>query len=196
MIDVIHLYMLNTCGHDCPLCCNKLYDISKLPTVTPELLSNAHTICLTGGDPFYIGELPLIDFVNRMRKQYPNIEKVYVYTSGSYLRWYLADRAKGIPDFDFMRALNIDGVTISPKNEKDWRNLQAILMSQYGCKFLRSLKSNRLLVFDDQKDLYESLVARYIYFSSSLNLQVLGRKWDKTFKTPDNEYFCRLPVLF
>ena len=188
MIEIAHLYILNTCGHNCPLCCNRLYNIDKIPCITNEILLQVHTVCLTGGDPFYLGDLPLGNLVTNMRKQFPNIKNVYIYTSGTYLRYFLADIFKsGICKV----YLPIEGVTISPKNEEDWKNLQYMLSNYYS--FFDSLVSNRLLVFQDQVELYH----RYIDLSilTPLNIQVIGRNWQKEFNTPDNERFYRLPML-
>lgn len=40
MEQIYHLYITHKCGHNCPLCCNRLYDIDKLPVITVEDLKN------------------------------------------------------------------------------------------------------------------------------------------------------------
>lgn len=188
MIEIAHLYILNTCGHNCPLCCNKLYDINKLPCITNEILSQVHTICLTGGDPFYINDIILNEFTYRIRMQFHNIKNIYIYTSGTYLRFHL-DNVFSSGTCKFYSSIN--GITISPKNDQDWHNLQYIF-TKYS-SFFTSLPSNRLLVFQDQVDLYHKYIDSSIL--PSLNIQVFGRKWQKEFNTPDNEGFYRLPIL-
>lgn len=49
----IHLMINRWCGNSCPLCCNKQYDLDTVPVVTVEELKAAHTVMLTGGEPFY-----------------------------------------------------------------------------------------------------------------------------------------------
>jgi hypothetical protein len=53
----IHLMINRWCGNSCPLCCNKQYDLDTVPVVTVEELKAAHTVMLTGGDPFYVESL-------------------------------------------------------------------------------------------------------------------------------------------
>ena len=54
------------------------------------------------------------------------------------------------------------------------------------------MKSNRLMIFDNQKDNFNNIM-------SDVNLDmfnIMGRKWQNTFNTPTNEIFRRLPILF
>lgn len=54
------------------------------------------------------------------------------------------------------------------------------------------MKSNRLMIFDSQKVNFEE-------FLKDIDLSmftILGRKWDKEFRTPENEMFRRLSILF
>lgn len=185
MIDTVHLYMLNFCGHNCPMCCNKLYDIDKLPCITNEILSQIHTLCLTGGDPFNI--MTLGDFVYKVRSQFPNIKNVYAYTSGSELWFYLTSGQKWS-----INRLKLDGLTIAPKNHTDWKRLKWALRE--FPKFFSNIPSIRLMIFDSQG----MNMLKYIPVSTiqEFNIQVLGRRWDREFKTPDNEGFYRLPILF
>ena len=83
MEQVLHLFITNKCRHNCPLCCNRLYMIHKIPVVTVELLRSVKTICLTGGEPFSIKPYLLTAFIRNIRYQYPNIKNLYIYTSGS-----------------------------------------------------------------------------------------------------------------
>ena len=74
---IIHLYLLNKCTHHCKLCCNKQYEVDKIPVVTVEELQYADTICLTGGEPFLLDGI--CDFAEKLKTQYPNIQYIYVY---------------------------------------------------------------------------------------------------------------------
>lgn len=179
---IIHLYIINECGKKCQMCCNKLYDIDALPIVTVSELKSANTVCLTGGDPFLYNDL--YKFIDRLRKQYPNIKNIYAYTSGIALYNYL--------NINWLNFSKIDGVSIAPKDAGDWLSLKNILKNETFNKILSSMKSNRLMIFDSQKTNFE-------YFLKGLDLSmftILGRKWDKKFSTPENEIFRRLPILF
>lgn len=85
MEQILHLFITNKCRHDCEFCCNKLYDIEKIPVVTVELLKSVQTVCLTGGEPFGINPDELCAFILRLRKQYPNIENLLYTQVGTRL---------------------------------------------------------------------------------------------------------------
>lgn len=48
--EIMHLMVLSRCNYNCELCCNKLYDIDKIPVATVEELKTIHTLCITGGE--------------------------------------------------------------------------------------------------------------------------------------------------
>ena len=179
---IIHLYIINECGKKCPMCCNKFYDIDAMPVATVSELKSADTVCLTGGDPFlYDG---LSDFVKTFREQYPNIKKMYAYTSGHALFRYIGNH--------WLNLIGLDGVSIAPKDVGDWLDLRKILSDNIYKNIIAPMTSNRLMVFDSQK-------ANFDKFMAEIDLSmftVLGRKWDSKFITPDNEIFRRLPILF
>ncbi len=65
---------------------------------------------------------------------------------------------------------------------------------RYWAEYMSDPKlSNRLYVFDDQWQEWEKIRGE-VHLSD--NWQVIGRKWDAEFKTPENEHFVRLPILF
>lgn len=116
--------------------------------------------------------------------QYTNIKNVYVYTSGTALLHYL--------NVNYDKILNIDGISIAPKDKTDWNNLKTIITNETYNKILSSMKSNRLMIFDNQKDNFNNIM-------NHINLDmfnIMGRKWYETFNTPSNEIFRRLPILF
>ena len=49
---IIHLLTTTLCNRDCKYCCNKQYDMNEILYVTDSELREAHTLCLTGGEPF------------------------------------------------------------------------------------------------------------------------------------------------
>lgn len=180
----MHLMINKECDHNCPLCCNKLYDIDKIPVATVEELSTVETVCITGGEPF----MALIDInklAGRIRKQYPNVINIFVYTSGNVL----------ISRYT-MSLKNFSGVNIAPKTEKDWKAIEDYLGDTLFRKdplvsSLKELKMNRLYVFKDQVDNFE----KYKHLAEDYHLEVVYRKWDKEFKTPEDEIFRRLPIF-
>ena len=185
--QIYHILIKKECGHNCPKCCNKLYDLDTLPSITGEQLRAAHTVCLTGGEPFALGAHPLIKLCENLRKQYPNIQKIYIYTSGNYFDEMTA--------YDWHRMSKaIDGLNVSPKNEFDWGAFYDLTQTAAWFDMLSEPRlSNRLYVFDGQWDAWDE-IRQKIYLPKCW--QVIGRKWDTTFNTPDNEHFVRLPILY
>lgn len=179
--EVMHLMILSKCDHNCKMCCNKLYNIDELPIATVEELKTINTLCITGGEPFMSGT-NIDQLAKRAKKQFPNIKKVYVYTSG-----YALSSIYTRQSFNY-----IDGINIAPKNKYDWEALDTITtVNHLTSPSLSSLKENRLYVFKDQIDEFEhhKLAVKF------LNLSVIYRVWDKTFSTPDSEIFRRLPIF-
>lgn len=180
--EIMHLMVLSRCNYNCELCCNKLYDIDKIPVATVEELKTIHTLCITGGEPF-IASINLNDFARSVKDGFPNVKNIFVYTSGVMLLYNLPQV------FSY-----IDGLSICPKSIKDWLALEKIANSTslYYLNNISKLSSNRLYVFKEQVELFEG---RFKHIAELLNLNVLYRTWDKEFKTPENEIFRRLPIL-
>lgn len=186
MYETYHILVTKTCQHKCPYCCNKLFDLDNLPTITTEMLKGAHTVCLTGGEPLMLDEWFIVDLCEKMREQFTNIKKLYVYTSDIGLVKYMH------PIERFMNI--IDGLNIAPKSHNEWRNLISIEKSpKLSCIYAERL-SNRLYVFPEQEKEYQIFTKIGGYLPP--NFKVIGRKWDMAFKTPTNEHFVRLPILF
>ena len=185
--EIYHILISKRCTHKCPLCCNRLYDLDKLPTITGEQLREAHTVCLTGGEPFLLEPWNLIHLCGYIREQYPNIQKMYIYSSGSGFMNYSYDA--------WLRLIkHIDGLNVSPKNEYEWDVLRKLHLQWHWSEYMGDERlSNRLYVFDDQWSQYELFKQN---FTLTDNWQVIGRKWDAEFKTPENEHFVRLPILW
>ena len=180
--EIMHLMILSKCNYNCELCCNKLYDIDKIPVATVEELKTIHTLCITGGEPF-MASINLDDFARSVKDGFPNVKNIFVYTSGVMLLYNLPQI------FSY-----IDGLSICPKSMKDWLALEKIAnsTSRDYLNNISKLSSNRLYVFKEQVALFEG---RFKHIAELLNLNVLYRTWDKEFKTPDNEIFRRLPIL-
>lgn len=180
--EIMHLMVLSKCNYNCELCCNKLYDIDKIPVATVEELKTIHTLCITGGEPF-IASINLNDFARSVKDGFPNVKNIFVYTSGVMLLYNLPQV------FSY-----IDGLSICSKSIKDWLALEKIVnsTSRDYLNNISKLSSNRLYVFKEQVALFEG---RFKHIAEMLNLNVLYRTWDKEFKTPENEIFRRLPIL-
>ena len=103
---VIHLLVTSLCNRKCKYCCNTQYDLNDIPYVTDEELREAHTICITGGEPFAFSD-PCA-FAKYYKYKYPNIQKVFVYTNALELGDYLQTGRK---------LTYLDGLTISIKND-------------------------------------------------------------------------------
>lgn len=187
-IDTMHLMVTNKCNHNCELCCNKFYDIDKIPCPTVEELKTVHTVCLTGGEPFLPTHMCIDDFAISLKKDYKNIKNIYVYAST--LKFQYIDKCV---------LKTFDGINISPKDEKDWENIRKLLeLAQHDAhlknkiSIIKSFNSNRLYVFKDQSEIFEK---EYSDIVDKLNLNVLYRTWDEKFVTPNNEIFRRLPIF-
>ena len=89
---------------------------------------------------------------------------------------------------------HIDGLNVSPKNEYEWDVLRKLHLHWHWPEYMGDERlSNRLYVFDDQWSQYELFKQN---FTLTDNWQIIGRKWDSEFKTPENEHFVRLPILW
>jgi len=193
MEKILHLFITDKCRHNCKLCCNKFYKIPEIPVVSVELLKSVNTVCLTGGEPFWIKPEILANFIIKLRTQYQNIENLYIYTSGKELGENLGKVMSIVLSAEspwLTKSIQINGLTVGPKDFEDWVGLiKATKNVQY---FFNGIRSNRLYVFKEHKEVYE--IAK-MSFPKNCEINVIDRKWDTVFNTPKNEYFARLPIL-
>lgn len=137
---IIHLMVTSICDRDCPLCCNKQYDLNtEVPQVTDEELLKAHTIYITGGEPFIFSNPNSI--ARYLKKHYPNIKTIRVYTGAKELAEWL--------EFDwnpFNNLIFFDGVTVSLKNQRDVTDFEYYIVNN---EQISRLPSNMLYVFGD-----------------------------------------------
>lgn len=116
---VIHLMVTNLCDRNCPYCCNKQYDLNDIPYVTDEELREAHTVFITGGEPFKYSNP--VEIANSLKYKYKNIEKIYVYTNATeFTDW-------AINNLKELKYSSIDGLNISIKNKDDFYSMCALL---------------------------------------------------------------------
>ena len=168
------------------MCCNKLYDIEKIPVVTVDLLKSVETVCLTGGEPFGIDADLFESFCKRLRYQFPNIRNLYIYTSG----YEIGERTAVAQRLTNKNRKLVNGINIAPKDFKDWVGFQKVLNAYPSVFDERS--SNRLYIFKEMRPVFDSMGLDL----SRTSIQVIDRQWEKSFNTPDNEHFARLPILF
>ena len=180
--EIMHLMILERCDHHCRLCCNKHYDINKIQVATVEELKTVHTVCITGGEPF-LSWVNIDNLAVDIKLQYPNVNNIYIYTSGFA---FAARTASQDQHFGY-----VDGINFAPKNSNDWGALEAFANDASSANVAR-LKSNRLYVFKEQE---KAFLERHAHIAEKLNLNVIYRMWDEEFKTPDNEIFRRLPIF-
>ena len=137
----IHLMINRFCGNSCPLCCNNQYDLDTVPVVTVEELKAAHTVMLTGGDPFYVKSL--MDILAHLRYEYHNIEYVYIYTSGFPM--FKNEDILRYPEQFFS---GVNGINFSPKSISDYAVIREILSNpQYIFQFSARRCSRRSSAF-------------------------------------------------
>lgn len=164
---IIHLLVTPLCDRNCKFCCNKQYDLKKVPFITNEELSEAHTLLLTGGEPFkYSNPIMIADYY---KQNYPNIKNIYVYSNVSALHTFLF--------YNHIQPNTIDGLSLSIKDEYDYTLFKFLV--RFG--EIASLSSNRLYVFD------KTLIPDDLG-----NFQLIMREWQEDFKPAEDSIFRRL----
>jgi len=136
---IIHLVITEYCDRNCPMCCNKQYDMSTVEYVTDEELKNAETVFLTGGEPFAYADP--CKFAQELKDKYPNIKNIYVYTNAFELYEYLRR---------YERLYAINGVTISIKELIDCNVFEQYLA--YNREIIK-LDSNWVYTFPGFNDI-------------------------------------------
>ena len=173
----------NKCSNDCPLCCNKQYDIKDVPVVTEEDLLSIDEICFTGGQPLRNFEA-FLSLFNGIR-YYENIKYAYIYANGSeFLPWkfeYIEKLTNILLDTQIKTSL-----TLSPKNDKDWEGLNAMkwCLNTYSMRHT----SNFLYCFTDEDLVKAKDMMHY------MNIIPVKREWQPDFKPAPNTFFRRLPI--
>ncbi len=183
---VAHIIVTDKCGHNCPMCCNKNYDIHAIPNITMEELESVETICLTGGEPFMSKDLDM--FVEKLR---PFAKKIYVYASGKELDLYW-HKYNHLP--------RIDGLSLSPKDAEDVMSILSLLKSDFAYELLRkNINSNRLylMLSECNPTNYKLDIGRVALFSLQtvaflfdlLHFDVFFRTWKDEIVSPEGEIF-------
>ncbi len=191
---IIHLMVNRFCGNSCPLCCNKQYDLDTVPVATVEELKAAHTVLLTGGDPFAVQNIT--DFCSHLRHEYSNIKHVYIYTSGWCM--FFNKEFRRYPEQFFG---NVDGINFSPKTKADYEAIKTMLTDgDFAIDFFAHVRSNRIILMpndfmtrEDQEEYIESLPLKGLAFYGA-KFEVEYREWQEDFK-PNGGIWRRLSVF-
>lgn len=191
---VVHLMITRMCDNPCPLCCNKQYDLDTVPVVTVEELKAAHTVMLTGGEPFYLRSI--LVFCIRLRLNYPNVKQLYIYTSG--FQMFVND---GIEGYTTQFSANVDGINFSPKRRADYVAIKKMLTNKnLVFNFFANTRSNRIILMPnnfmtrkEQEEYIESLPLKSLACEGA-KFEVEYREWQKEFK-PNGGVWRRLPVF-
>ena len=171
----IHLLVTIFCDRNCPDCCNNQYDMTTIPVVTEEELRNAEEIYLTGGEPFAYADPCRIAW--RLKKDYLNIKKVFVYTNATELAFYIAKKQTL---FTLSSFNDLDGLTVSIKDEKDRWYFDYIVK----IKEINELESNILYVFPN--------IPGCDHFDNLGNFIKKDRYWQKDFTPAPDSIFRRI----
>lgn len=190
----IHLMITRWCCCNCPLCCNKQYNLNTVPVTTVEELKTAHTVMLTGGEPFVVPGI--VDFCSHLRFDYPNIKQLYVYTSGCEMFCY--DELSFDP---YYFSLNVDGIYFSPKIEIDYKAIKKMLTKKsFALEFFHFVPNNRIILMpndfmtrEQQEKYIESLPLKDLAVYGA-KFEVEYRDWQEEFK-PNGDVWRRLPVF-
>lgn len=190
----IHLIINKFRGSICPFCCNKQYDPDTVPVATVKELKTAHTVMLTGGEPFVVSGI--VDFCSHLRFDYPNIKQLYVCTSGCEMFCY--DELSFDPSYF---SLNVDGIYFSPKIEIDYKAIKKMLTNKsFAIDFFHFVPNNRIILMpndfmtrEQQEEFIESLPLEGLAFYGA-KFDVKYREWQEEFQ-PNGGVWRRLPVF-
>ena len=191
---VIHLMINRFCGNSCPLCCNRQYDLDTVPVATVEELKAAHTVLLTGGDPFALPDIT--GFLSHLRHDYFNIKRIYIYTSG----WLMFSN-KDFRRYPGQVFGKVNGINFSPKSKADYAAIKNILTdADFAIDVFAHVRSNRIILMPndfmirkEQEEYIESLPLKGLAFYGA-KFEVEYREWQEEFK-PNGGVWRRLPVF-
>ncbi len=161
----LRLLLFEECDRNCPGCCNKDWDLSKLPKV--KSYKEYDIISLTGGEPLLNSYL-VIEIAAKIKKNSEAL--VYLYT------------AKSEPTYVFTTILYcVDGICLTLHEQTDVP--QFLILNDSLDQILLNEKSMRLNIFKGidigKNDLSKWKVKRDI-------------EWIKNCPLPEDEVFMRL----
>jgi len=163
----LRLLITKKCNRHCEGCCNKDWDLEKLPIC--KSFKGYDEIILTGGEPMLFPNL-VIDIINKIRIENP-LAKIYMYTAFIFT----------VRSLEILNLL--DGITVTLHTQSDvkkfkWFNNHLFFSTK---NFYKSLRLN---IFNGIK------LSKYINLN---NWQVKKNiKWIKNCPLPKDEVFMRL----
>lgn len=182
----LRLLITDKCNRSCPGCCNKEWDLNKLPVCTS--FKGYDEIMLTGGEPGIKVKL-LLDTIKLVRKE-NNKAKIYLYTAFH----------KVLLHFDIISRL--DGITFTLHEKKDADLFEVIELSQK--RLNRSAYETKIVEHQG----ITGVITMYSTSKKSLRLNIFkgvrvpklynnwevkkGIEWIKNCPLPKDEIFMRL----
>jgi len=165
MKKTLRLLVTKNCNRSCEGCCNKQWNLKKLPLVNFNEINNYKEIILTGGEPM-IDPNKIFKVINKIKQKNKDLS-IYMYTA----------KIDNITAIKLLLML-LDGITITIHEEKDWTSFLNLnnRLNEYELK-----KSLRLNIFKE---------AGYQEFTNS-NKWVIKKniEWIENCPLPENEEF-------
>lgn len=180
---VIHLLVTSLCDRNCKYCCNKQYNLSDIPQVTDEELRECETICLTGGEPFTYAQ-PW-EIAHKLKADYPNIKRVYVYTNATEFEYYLINNNHTCHRFW------VDGYNISIKAQRDYESFEDSLIEQLRV-LNRDFKHYKGYGLHNRLYIQTKVNKDIIKKAEDNDFEVIERKWQEKFIPCDDSIFRRI----
>jgi organic radical activating enzyme len=174
-MKILRLLITKTCHRDCDGCCNKDWDLDKLPIVEHF---DYDQILITGGEPLlnYKRTIGLIETIKVVSNA-----KIYVYTN------LIIQNKTFKPLYKVLQY--VDGVTITLHDRKDSDNFELLLFMIENNPFLKSVFDNKSLRLNVFKGINYTNK-----FPNTLKMWKIQDNmiWIKNCPLPKNEEFKRL----
>lgn len=171
-----HLVVTLLCDRNCPLCCNRQWDMINLPYITDEELKQTEMLCITGGEPFAYSDPVAI--AAYYREKYPNIKYCTVYTNAYELN-YNYDKLDS-----WLYENQIDGLNISIKEQKDVNAFYSLVRD-----YTPKLPMNRLYIFPNVWDKTMEVFDKFP--EAKEKFEIIRREWQENFIPAPNCIFRR-----
>lgn len=169
MNKTLRLLITKDCNRNCAGCCNKQWDLDKLPIVGS--FDEFDEIILTGGEPL-LNYKRLFGIIEEIRSQ--TKAPIYVYT------------AKVRPYVDFLSLLlKVDGVTLTLHESKDFTSLAVLNQVLVYLPDFTEKKSLRLNIFKEVEVPKDTDLSFWKVKSDI--------EWIENCPLPENEVFMRWP---
>lgn len=168
-MKILRLLVTKECNHNCSGCCNKQWDLDKLPIITD--FSEYDEIIITGGEPMLFGN-SVKTLADSIRLLYPNIKLILYTTKIHQAHWYCRQ--------------NFDGITVTLHEQYDVEHFY----NNYNLYF--SAETLRLNVFENVTipTRYKKLFKKHGWIIKD------NIKWIENCPLPENETFGKIKNLF